>query len=134
MRNGIHGYDGLLFFSDELKPGMFGDVMEGIHANQSADPEQEALASLLAAWVKVFGMSPISTSELLAAANDIFNDNDKLRLREAIEAVTNSERGKLSAKGLGRHLGYRIGRIAGGRLLEKGPKTEDRQTWRVKAV
>ena len=123
-----------VIFSDELKPGMFGDVMEGIHANQSADPEQEALASLLAAWVKVFGMSPISTSELLAAANDIFNDNDKLRLREAIEAVTNSERGKLSAKGLGRHLGYRIGRIAGGRLLEKGPKTEDRQTWRVKAV
>lgn len=123
-----------VIFSDGLRPGMFGDVMEGIHANQFADPEQEALGSLLAAWVKVFGTRPISTSELLAAANNMFNDNDKFRLREAIEAVTNSELGKLSAKGLGRHLGYRIGRIAGGRLIEKGPKIEDRQTWRVKAV
>ncbi len=123
-----------VIYANELKPGMFGDVMEVIQANQSSDPEQEALSGLLSAWEQSFGARAISVVELLAEANNIYVSNDSKKLSEALEALTNTDRRQLTAKSVGRYLGYRNGRISGGRVLEKGPKVEDRQTWRVKVV
>ena len=44
-----------VLYANTLKPGMFGDVMEIVMANQSQDPEQEALGQLLDAWQSNFG-------------------------------------------------------------------------------
>jgi hypothetical protein len=123
-----------VIYANELKPGMFGDVMAVIQANQSTDPEQEALASVLSAWEESFGTKAISVAELLAGTNDICNSVSSKKLCDALEALTNTDKRQFTAKSVGRYLGYRNGRISGGRLLEKGPNVNDRQTWRVKVV
>jgi hypothetical protein len=123
-----------VIYANELKLGMFGDVMDVVQANQSTDPEQEALSSVLSAWAALFGSKAITVAELLAGANDIFVNDDSKKLSDALEALTNTDRRQLTAKSVGRYLGYRNGRISGGRVLEKGPKVDDRQTWRVKVV
>lgn len=123
-----------VIYANELKPGMFGDVMDVIQANQSTDPEQDALSGLLSAWEESFGTKAISVAELLAVATVFMGDDKSKRLCEALEAFTNTDKRQLNAKSVGRFLGYRHGRISGGRLLEKGPKVADRQTWRVKVV
>jgi hypothetical protein len=61
-------------------------------------------------------------------------DDKSKKLCEALEAFTNIEKRQFKAKSVGKYLGYRHGRISGGRLLEKGPKVDDRQTWRVKVI
>ena len=123
-----------VIYAEELKPGMFGDVMDVVQANQSADPEQDALSGLLSAWEQSFGTKAISVAELLRKATDFLGDDKCKKLCEALEAFTNTDKRQLSAKSVGRFLGYRHGRISGGRVLEKGPKVDDRQTWRVKVV
>ena len=123
-----------VIYANELKPRMFGDVMNVIQANQSADPEQDALSGLLSAWEESFGTEAISVAELLAGATALFGDDKSTKLCEALEAFTNTNKRQLNAKSVGRYLGYRNGRISGGRVLEKGAKVDDRQTWRVKVV
>ena len=113
---------------------MFGDVMDVVQANQSTDPEQEAWSSVLSAWEGLFGSKAITVAELLAAATVFMGDDKSKRLSEALEALTNTDKRQLNAKSVGRYLGYRNGRISGGRVLEKGPKVVDRQTWRVMVV
>jgi hypothetical protein len=123
-----------VIYASELKPGMFGDVMDVVQTNQSVDPEQEALAALLSAWEQSFGIRAISVAELLAEATNYWGGDECKKLCEALEALTNTERRQLTAKSVGKYLGYRHGRIAGGRVLKKGPKIDDRQTWRVEVV
>jgi len=123
-----------VIYANELKPDMFGDVMDVIQANQSTDPERDALAGLLSAWEESFGTRAISVAELLAVATVFMGDDKSKRLCEALEAFTNTDKRQLNAKSVGRYLGYRYGRISGGRVLEKGAKVDDRQTWRVKIV
>ena len=120
-----------VIYADELKPGMFGDVMDVVQTNQSVDPEQETLAALLSAWEQSFGIRAISVAELLAKATNYWGGDECKKLCEALEALTNADRRQLTAKSVGRFLAYRLGRIAGGRVLRKGPKVDDRQTWRV---
>jgi hypothetical protein len=122
-----------VIFANELKPGMFGDVMDVIQANQSADPDQEALSSLLASWEEEFGTKAVTVSELLAGASVTYADS-KTKLFEALEELTNIKRYQLTPKSVGRYLSNRKGRIAGGRLLERGPTTGDTKTWRIKVV
>jgi len=122
-----------VIFANELKPGMFGDVMDVIQANQSADPDQEALSSLLTSWEEEFGTKALTVSELLAGASDIYSGS-KTKFFQSLEELTNTKRNQLTTKSVGRYLSYRKDRIADGRLLEKGPKSDDRQTWRIKVV
>jgi hypothetical protein len=122
-----------VIFANELKPGMFGDVMDVIQANQSADPDQEALSSLLTSWEEEFGTKAVTVSELLAGASDIYSGS-KTKFFQSLEELTNTKRNQLTTKSVGRYLSYRKDRIADGRLLEKGPKSDDRQTWRIKVV
>jgi hypothetical protein len=123
-----------VIYASELKPGMFGDVMDVVQTNQSVDPEQEALAGLLSAWEQSFGIRAISVAELLKEATNYWGGDECKKLCEALEALTNADRRQLTAKSVGRFLAYRLGRIAGGRVLRKGPKVDDRQTWRVEVV
>lgn len=123
-----------VIYANELKPGMFGDVMDVIQANQSTDPEQEAWSSVLSAWEELFGPKAITVVELLAEANNIFVTEESKKLSEALEALTNTDKRQFTARSIGKYLGFRNGRISGGRLLEKGAKVDDRQTWRVKVV
>ena len=123
-----------VIFANEMKPGMFGDVMDVIQANQSADPDQEALAGLLASWEKEYGTKAVTVSELLTGSSVTYGNSNKTQFFESLEELTNIKRHQLTSKSVGRYLGYRKGRIAGGRLLERGPKTGDLQTWRIKVV
>lgn len=126
---------GAVIYANELKPGMFGDVMDSIDANQAADPDIENLLCLLSSWEKIFGTKAVSTTEILAVVYAGASPSpEKLNLVNALEVLTNSDRFQISARGLGKFLGYRLGRIAGGRVLEKGPMANDRQTWRVSPV
>ena len=115
-------------------PDMFGDVMDSIVANQSADPELETLTIFLKAWSDAFPSRAISASELITSVSGILNDTRLIQLKKAIEdlPLTNSQ--QLNSKSVGKYLGYRKGRVAGGLVLEPGLKISDRQTWRVKRV
>ena len=121
-------------YANELMPGKFGDVMDSIVANQSADPELETLTIFLKAWSDAFLSRAISASELITSVSGILNDTRLIQLKKAIEdlPLTNSQ--QLNSKSVGKYLGYRKGRVAGGLVLEPGLKINDRQTWRVKRV
>lgn len=122
-----------VIYANELKPGMFGDVMDVVQTNQATDPEQEALSSLLLCWEEEFGTQAITVSELIRDSTSQVAIYRK-KLIQAIEALTNTTRYQLSAKSVGRILAYRKDRIAGGRCLRKGPKVHDTQTWWVEIV
>jgi hypothetical protein len=56
------------------------------------------------------------------------------QLREAVVSFFGRELSDISTKGFGKALGYRKDRIVHGLRLEHGPKQNDKQTWRVRAV
>lgn len=123
-----------VIFCDELMPGMFGDVLDCITANQSVDPDLEILVNLLRAWHKVFGDRFVCISDLLREAAT--RRMDKLALDEALMALplVHDHFHRPTTKSVGRYLGYRKDRIVGGYRLEAGPKIDDRKTWRVCCV
>ena len=121
-------------YANELMPDMFGDVMDSIVANQAADPELETLTIFLKAWFDAFPTRAISASELITSVSGILNDSNLIQLKKAIEDLPLSNNQQLNSKSVGRYLGYRKGRVAGGLVLEPGLKISDRQTWRVKRV
>ena len=102
-----------VIYANELQPGMFGDVMDVVQANQAADPEQEALTALLDSWHDVFGSAKVQTAEVVKRATEGFHASE---LREALEDFVPN--GRLSTKSIGRLLKYRTGRICGGKRLE----------------
>jgi len=121
-------------YANELMPDMFGDVMESIVANQTADPELETLTIFLKAWFDAFPTRAISASELITSVSGILNDTRLIQLKKAIEDLPLTNNQQLNSKSVGKYLGYRKGRVAGGLVLEPGLKISDRQTWRVKRV
>lgn len=123
-----------VIYANELKPGMFGDVMDVVQSNQSVDPEQEAWSGVLSAWETMFGTNAITVAQLLAGASDVLGGDSSKKLAAALEALTNTEKRNLTAMSLGKFLGFRNGRISGGRVLEKGGKVDAVQTWRLKVV
>ena len=121
-------------YANELIPGKFGDVMDSIVANQAADPELETLTIFLKAWFDAFSTRAISASELITSASWQPIDPKLIAFKNAIDDLPLSNNQQLSSKSLGKYLGYRKGRVAGGLVLEPGLKISDRQTWRVKRV
>lgn len=121
-------------YANELMPNMFGDVMESIVANQAADPELETFTIFLKAWFDVFPTRAISSLELITSVSGTSNDPKLSQLKKAIEDLPLSNNQQLNSKSVGRYLGYRKGRVAGGLVLEQGLKVNERQTWRVKRV
>ena len=108
-----------VILANELKPGMFGDVMDVIKSNQSVDPDQETLTAVLASWEETYTTKPISVAELISGSSENFVSEHKKKLFESLEAMTNQNRRQFTARSVGRYLGYRQDRIAGGRVLKK---------------
>ena len=121
-------------YANELVPDMFGDVMESITANQAADPELETLTMFLRAWFDAFQTRAISASELISSVSGLFNDPQLTTLKRAIDDLPLGKQYPLSPKSVGKYLGYRKGRVAGGLVLEPGLRVNERQTWRVKRI
>ncbi len=55
-----------VIYANSLKPGMFGDVMEVVQANQEQDPDQETLGIVLEAWQRNFGGDYKFANEVMA--------------------------------------------------------------------
>jgi hypothetical protein len=105
--------------------------MDAIKINQATDPEQEALSSFLSSFEAVFGDRPISVPELCKQIDFCSQESKEFALKSALEELTGQRYRDLNPKTIGKFLGYRKERIADGRKLIKGPKINDRQTWRV---
>ena len=122
-------------YCNELSSGEFGDVMDAVRANQSSDPEQEALSDLLRLIEDLVGDRPFTVTELLdfLSVFPLVNPSSK-GLKDIFDMSCGAKRGDLNARSVGRYLGYRKDRIADGRLLEHGLKMNDKQTWRIRRV
>jgi hypothetical protein len=125
-----------VIYADELRPGMFGDVMEVVNTNQAVDPELETLVGLLSSWHDVFGPRPVHASEVIQKAMGFFNlvGEPKTPLQEAIHGLPLRDARNPSAKSLGRYLSNRRDRRVAGYFLKPGPKVDDKQTWCVERV
>jgi hypothetical protein len=119
-----------VIYANELMPGMFGDVMDCITANQAVDPVQEVLRELLTAWERCIGQQAITVASLVEASKIDKNSS----LRESFENLPLSNPSRLEPKAIGKFLGGHKGRVVAGLRLEIGPKSNDRQTWRVRKI
>jgi hypothetical protein len=120
----------IVYINQTLALGEYGDVLDQLRSNQVADPEQETWSEFLRAWYEVFQDKKIMASQLVAYYKKYSDKNSDDPLVEAIES-TRVGKGQLTAKALGRRLGFRLGRIAGGLRLEKGLSQDNTSTWRV---
>jgi hypothetical protein len=122
-----------VIFADELRPGMFGDVMDVIKANQAVDPELETLVGLLSAWHSAFGSRPVHAADVIQEAFGAFGlpGGKHRELQEALHGLPVRDPRSINAKSLGRYLGNRKDRRVGGFWLRGGPKVDDKQTWCV---
>jgi hypothetical protein len=126
----------VLFVDRELVPGMFGDVMQQVIANQATDPEQESLGELVKAWHKHFGSDWQPLSEVIDVYRKVFAF-DKTVTSPAEESLADAIKDfhvghkELTTKGLGRMLKYRKERIVGGLRLEQSKVGHDTSRWRV---
>lgn len=124
-----------VIFCNELASGQFGDVMDSIKANQAVDPEQEAHAELLRCLEETMGKQPFTVSEVATKLTTTFpHEANAKGLKDAIEGIVGSNPNALQPRSLGKMLGYRKDRIAGGRLIEQAGKSNDKQLWRIRAV
>lgn len=123
-----------VIFADELMPGMFGDVMNCITANQAVDPDLELFVNLLRAWHAVYRESHVSVSDLIRSSYPMSTEKHLLQNALTELPIGGGNANVLNAKSVGRYLGYRKDRIAGGYRLEAGPKIDDRNTWRVRRI
>ncbi len=123
-----------VLYANELMPGMFGDVMDSIKANQQVDPEQEALANLLKACEERYGPRYFTVAEMIKDAATFSYNEQCLRLKEALVELPVANPQQLNAKSIGKYIGNRKRRIVAGRCFEMGGKIDDRTTWRVKVT
>lgn len=124
-----------VIYADSLKPGMFGDVMAVIQANQEQDPEQETLGLLLEAWQLNFGTEYKFASEVMAVLKNgyMYETSDASQLNDAMSEICG--KGAMTARSVGRTLGYRAGRVVNGkRLVSLVDRYTKLKKWAVKTV
>lgn len=115
-----------VIYANELQPDRFGDVMDAVNLNQAADPEQEALRALLAAWETSIGTARVQTAEVVKRATECFTNP---QLREALEEFL--PHGRLNAKSVGKMLAYRKDRVCNGLRLESAGEDRAGRWWRL---
>lgn len=125
-----------VIFADELRPGMFGDVMDVVTANKAGDSDEEAHTALLVAWHQAFGSAPVHASKVVQEAECALGlPGEKYReLKEALHGLPVRDARNISVKSFGRYLSNRRDRRQGGYMLKRGPKVDDRQTWCVERL
>lgn len=124
-----------VIYANALMPGKFGDVMEVIQANQDQDPEQETLGILLDAWQRNFGTEYKFASDVMAVLKTGYLCESSIagQLNDAVSEVYG--KGAITARSLGRTLGYRAGRVVNGkRLVFSMDRTTKLKKWAVEVV
>ena len=124
-----------VIYANSLKPGMFGDVMEVIQANQDQDPEQEALGIVLDAWRRNFGSDYKFASEVMTVLKTGYLCETSIvgQLNDAISELCG--KGAMTARSLGKTLGYRVGRVVNGkRLVFYVDRATKLKKWAVEVV
>lgn len=115
----------------EIRPSKFGDPMDAVVEAQTSDPEQEAFGDFLAVWRELFKGDWVSASDVFKEASSQFGDDRSSRLLEVLYDLKGG-RQRLSSKGVGRLLAYRLGRIVHGLRLEaRKDKSSGSKLWRV---
>ena len=114
-----------------LRPGAFGDPMDLVKEAQAADPESDALFSLLDALRDQFGSAEFNAKEAQVAAKASL-------LQSSLELVLldlAGDRALVSVKSLRRVLKLREGRIVHGlRLTGRQDTHSDGRMYRIRAV
>lgn len=113
-----------------LRPGAFGDPMDLVREAQAADPESDALFSLLDALRDQFGGAEFNAKEVQVAVktSTMFNNPLELALLDLA-----GDRALVSVKTLGRVLKFREGRIVHGlRLTGRQDKNTGARVYRIK--
>ena len=125
-----------VIYADQIKPRMFGDVMDVVKANQSVDPEQETLVTLLSAWFDIFASSPVHAATVMNQATDLgaaFSGPQRT-LKDAIYGLPLSDFQRKSTRSFGKYLSFRKDRRVGGYCLRQGPRIEDKTSWFVERL
>ena len=113
-----------------LRPGAFGDPMDLVREAQAADPESDALFSLLDALRDQFGGAEFNAKEVQVAVKTSMMVNSPLELALLDLA---GDRALVSVKTLGRVLKFREGRIVHGlRLTGRQDKNTGARVYRIK--
>ncbi|MBM3363563.1 MAG: hypothetical protein FJY42_13040 [Betaproteobacteria bacterium] len=125
-----------VIFADELRPGMFGDVMDVVTANKAGDSDEEAHTALLSAWHQAFGSAPVHASKVVqeAGSASVWAGGKHRELKEALHGLPVRDARNMSTKSFGRYLSNRRDRRQGGYMLKRGPKVDDKQTWCVERL
>jgi hypothetical protein len=101
------------------------------------DPQREAHALILHAWVKVYKHAPITCAEIARQVsgkdrNYLEVTADMAELREALESVL--DRGELKPRSLGRWLQAHQDRVIDGLVFRKVGTKSNSSLWRVEAI
>jgi len=114
-----------------LRPGAFGDPMDLVREAQAADPESDALFSLLDALRDQFGGAEFTAKEVQLQAKAVTFDTP---LALALMDLA-GDRALASVKSLGKVLKYREGRIVHGmKLTGRQDKHSGGRMYRIRAV
>lgn len=114
----------------------FEDPANAIKDAMATDPEMETLAEVLEGVERVMGGEWFETKQLFSRL-DTFSEFEGVERRSARHELKDTLEdlvgGKLTKRGLGRALGYRVDRIAGNRRLAKWD-SKNRNRFRVESV
>jgi len=114
-----------------LRQSAFGDPMDLLREAQAADPESDALFSLLDALCDQFGSAEFNAKEVQVAAKGIMLKNP---LELALLDLA-GDRALVSVKRLGRVLKFREGRIVHGlRMTGRQDRHTGSRKYRIRAV
>ena len=104
--------------------------MDSVADAVSLDPERESLGEVLRNWWDCYQAKPVTAAQVIKDMDDHYNSETYKALKDAIMDLINAP--NLTAKTLGRVLGYREGRIVDGMSLHKAGSHKKTIVWKMK--
>jgi hypothetical protein len=101
------------------------------------DPERVELLRFLSVWEQNFGADGHTAAEAIARATHDLSfglSTEAKALHELLVEICKDRDGKFNTRRLASWLGKRVGRIAEGRRIARGPGKDHTLTWKVEAV
>lgn len=99
------------------------------------DPHRVELLHVLNSWWAKFQDSEHTVAEVITTVGDGQLSTDReLQLLEALRTVAGDRGGTVNARRLGHWLGRHVGRILGGKKIERGRNKDGAARWRVEEV
>ena len=125
--------DTVCWIGEVIAPGGYVDPIKAVDRALEFDPTFEVNFGLLSALKEQFGTEPFTSADvfkLVRNQNDMRTHGTERKIWEALMAI--SENSTRTAQAIGKVLGYRKDRIAGGLVLRKTLDTHTKQSvWRV---